>query len=106
MIKVVLFDADGMVIKKHPYFSLKLSEEYNIPSEKMKPFYKGGFLLCETGKADLKETFSERLKEWGVNKSVDAILEQWFNSESELDNRVVQSIKSLRSQGIKCYLST
>ncbi len=106
MIKTIFFDADGVIIKKHDYYSKELAKEYNISLESLNAFYKGDFLLCEAGKADLKEKFAPYLEKWGIKKSVDEILGEWFRYGNELDGRVVESIKNLRNQGIKCFVTT
>ena len=64
MIKVILFDCDGPIIKREKYFSQRLHEETGvvIDSQNEKSFFKGIFLQCETGKADLKQV----LPEWPI----------------------------------------
>lgn len=106
MIKTIFFDADGVIIKKHDYYSKELAKEFNISIDNINAFYKGDFLLCEAGKADLKEKFAPYLKSWGVTKSVDEILVDWFSYGNELDKKVVESIKNLRNQGMKCFVTT
>ena len=54
MIKAVLFDVDGVVIKKHGYFSDRYALDYNIPKDKVMHLFKTEFGECTTGKADLK----------------------------------------------------
>ena len=56
MTKVVLLDADGVVIKKGDgYFSDRFVAEYGAPAEEVRAFFKNEFRLCQVGKADLKE---------------------------------------------------
>jgi ABC-2 type transport system ATP-binding protein len=40
MIKAILFDADGVAINNHRYFSQRFSEDFNVPMEKIIPFLK------------------------------------------------------------------
>ena len=53
-IKAVIFDTDGMIIRSEKYFSQRFSDEFNIPMEKILPFFKNEFQLCLVGKADIK----------------------------------------------------
>lgn len=102
MIKVILFDCDGPIIKREMYFSQRLG----IPYEKLKDFFEGDFLLCETGKKDLKEELKVHIKSWGVSKSLDELMDFWFSNEAEVDRQMTDQIFLLRQRGIKCFLAT
>ncbi|HVY72807.1 MAG TPA: HAD-IA family hydrolase [Candidatus Paceibacterota bacterium] len=106
MPKVVLLDADGVVLKKTDgYFSDRFAEEYGAPKEDVLEFFRGPFKLCQTGKADLKEELKDRLPAWGWSKSVEEFLEYWFE-EARLDDDVVAVAQTFREKGVKCYLAT
>lgn len=108
MIKVILFDCDGPIIKRGKYFSQRLHEETGvvIDSQNEKSFFKGIFLQCETGKADLKQVLPEWLPIWQWKGSVDDLLEYWFKGEADVDQQMKDYISALRQKGIKCYLAT
>jgi len=105
MIKVILFDADGMLVITE-MFSVQYCRESNVPYEEILLFFKNEFSPCLIGQADLKEKVSPYLEKWGWNKSVEEFLEYWFESENHIDHRVVKVIKELREKGIKCCLLT
>ena len=103
--RVILFDADGMtLIPKR--FSEQIEKDYGIPWEKMKPFFSGPFQACKLGKADLKEELARALPAWGWTRSVEDLLTYWFSIGSDVNPDIAAAIKTLRSQGIKCYLAT
>jgi putative hydrolase of the HAD superfamily len=108
MPKAILFDADGVVLKKHhgEYFSVRFSREHDAPVEEVTEFFKTKFRLCQEGKADLKQELNPVLPKWGWDKDVDAFLEYWFTSDVEVDPEVIQAVQKYRKQGIKCYLAT
>ena len=106
MIKVIIFDADGVLIHSKRKFSILLAEKYGIPLEKTLPFFNGPFQDCLISKADLKETISPYLSAWGWTKGVDAFLDLWFQSEHITDEELVKYIQRLRRRGILCYLAT
>jgi putative hydrolase of the HAD superfamily len=108
MIKVVLFDCDGPIIRHNKYFSQRLREECDIELnvENLKSFFSNEFLLCETGKADLKQELAKRLQAWGWKKSVEELMDFWFKGEAEVDLEMKEYILSLRERGIECFLST
>lgn len=105
-IKVVIFDADGVVINSPGYFSVQYSKEFGVPTESMTPFFKGIFQEAVVGKADLKEILKPVLEDWQWKGSVDELLDWWFKSEHYIDERIVKEIRRLRKNGIKCCLAT
>lgn len=105
MIKAILLDADGVVIKKHKYFSQRLREDgHNIPEEKVKPFFQNEYKKVAVGKADLKKEVSKYLKDWSWEGTIDELLEYWFSAENEIDQKVLDTIGKLRKKRFKCYL--
>jgi putative hydrolase of the HAD superfamily len=106
MIKVILFDCDGVIIKKHRRFSEILRKEFDIADDKMSEFFQGVFLDCEKGRADLKAELPKVLKSWQWPEASEEFMRIWFESEQEIDREMKSYIISLRQKGIKCYLST
>ena len=106
MIKAILFDADGVVIKRHKYFSERLAEEFSVAREKTMPFFRGVFVQCVLGRADLKEEVAKYLYDWKWKRTVDELLEYWFSGEREVDTKLLKYIDEIRTSGIHCYLVT
>lgn len=105
MIKVVLFDADGVLIHTE-MFSRQLERDYGILSEKLDPFFATDFQRCLTGELDLKEAITSLLPEWGWQGTVDEFLEYWFSVEHKIDERLIAYAQNLRSKGIRCFVAT
>jgi putative hydrolase of the HAD superfamily len=106
MIKVIIFDADGVVINSPKRFSVRFSEEYNIALETVLEFFTKEFDNCVLGKADLKERIAPYLKKWDWKGNIDDFLKYWFGSEHALDSRVLNKVKELSDSGIKCFVAT
>jgi len=106
MIKIIIFDTDGMVIRREMYFSQRFSDEFGVPAEKIIPFFKNEFRLCLIGEADLKEELAKYLEQWNWHKSVDDLLMYWFEHERDIDKKIIESVKTLRKAGVRCYLDT
>jgi len=106
MVKIIIFDADGMVIKRGILPSEQFSKEFGIPLEKITAFFNKEFQLCKVGKADTKEVLKKYLPAWDWKKSVEDFLEYWFKFDSVLNEEMLKSIKDLRAKGIKCCLAT
>ena len=105
MIKVLLFDADGVLITGE-MFSRILAREHGISTEQTLPFFDGPFQECIIGNADLKETVSPYLEGWGWKTGVDSFLEYWFSCEHLIDQELIEYIQKCRKNGIKCYVAT
>ncbi len=108
MIKVILFDCDGPIIKRTKYFSQRIEEEkaLKIDHKRQKEFFDGEFLECEVGKKDLKEILPAWLPTWGWQGTVEELLKYWFEGEAEVDIKMLKYIKEFRNKDIKCYLTT
>ena len=109
MIKIALLDVDGIIIKlRSKYFSQKLVEDFGLQldADAIVKFFQNEFILCETGKADLKEELKKQIKIWQYPGTVEDLMKIWFEGEQELVPEVVNFIKKLRSNGIKCFLAT
>lgn len=108
MIKVILFDCDGPIIKREKNFSQRLKEEkgLDVHLEKETSFFKGEFLECEIGKADLKEVLPKWLPVWGWLGTVDQLLDYWFEGETQVNPAMKNYIINLRTKGVTCWLAT
>lgn len=74
--------------------------------EKILPFFQNEFQLCLTGKADLKQELTKYLSKWNWQKSIEDLLDYWFENENTLNKQMLENIKNLRDNGIRCYLNT
>jgi putative hydrolase of the HAD superfamily len=106
-IKAALFDVDGIVIVgRTRFFSERLAEEHNIPMEEVMKFFLNDLKPCSFGSADLKEQIAPYLTAWNWQGTVDDFLNYWFSSESTKDEVVLDIVKKMRENGIKCYIAT
>ena len=110
MIKLILFDCDGLIIKHEKYFTVRLAAERGVVLEdenaKQKEFFKGVFIDCETGKADLKEELQKDLGLWSWSSSVEELMEYWFSGEATVEKEMKDFVLGLRQKGFKCFLCT
>lgn len=106
MIKVILFDADGVVINKPKLFSQQFMADYGVSVDKLLPFFENEFQPCLVGKADLKTALEKYIGQWGWKKSIDDLLKYWFASENYSEVRLISDVGKYKALGIKCYLQT
>lgn len=105
MVKVILFDADGVVMMpREKYFSERFSEDYEIDYGEILPFFKDEFQACTLGKADLRKVLPKYLQKWGWKDSLDDFLNYWFTSECETNDELLNFIDGLRYRGEICCL--
>lgn len=105
MVKVVLFDLDGVMIKD-PIFSTVYAAEFGLTPEAMLPFLSGVFQKCTTGEADLKKEIVPFLEAWKWTKSVDELIAYWMTHHQNVDTMMVELVKQIRARGITVALST
>ena len=103
---VLLLDADGVVLKKHRYFSERYAEERGVAIAEITPFFKNEFVRCQAGQADLKEVLVPYLPKWKWDGTADEFLDYWFTHDTELDGAVLTEVARLRTAGTKCYLAS
>ncbi len=110
MIKVILFDCDGLIIRHEKYFSIRLAEQQGMTledeNEKQKAFFSGVFLEYETGKADLKDALKKDLGLWNWTGTVEGLIDFWFSGEATVENDIKDFILNLRKKGFKCFVTT
>lgn len=105
MLKVVLFDVDGVLANGTP-FSHQLERDYGITTAMTAPFFNGKFLECLVGSADMKQELTSHLQQWNWPGSVDSFINYWFTSEHVINVPLVSYAQQLRQQSIPCYLAT
>lgn len=106
MPKVILWDADGVVLKRAAeYFSVRAAREHGLPLEKVTAFFKTTFRECQLGKRNLLFELDKVLKDWGWQGSADEFLAYWFSTD-EVDQEVMAVVRDLQSQGVVCCLAT
>src|SRR5580693_3858173 len=105
--KAAMFDVDGMVLHGQR-FSDRYAEEFGISPEEMAPFFKGSFDKCIQGQSDLKQELINGgwLQKWHWSGTVEELLDYWFHTGDEIDQRVLSSVADLRAQGVICVLTT
>ncbi len=104
--KLLLLDADGVVLKQTSYFSTYYEKEKKLPEHTLTEFFKTEFVRCQEGKADLKEVLPAYLPLWNWIGTADSFLEYWFAYDLHLNPRVMERVKELQKKGIKCCLAS
>lgn len=107
MIKEVIFDADGVVLK--PYkkpFSQRLAERQGLLLGEVGKFFDNEYRLCVTGRMDLRKSLSNYLESWKWDGTVDELIQYWIQPEGIIDNEILNRVDILRTKGIWVGLAT
>jgi FMN phosphatase YigB (HAD superfamily) len=110
MIKIILFDCDGLIIRHEKYFSLRLAERNGLyladENKEQKEFFNNLFLKCIIGQADLKVELGKNLGLWDWQGTVEELMKFWFSGEVSIDQELKAFILNLRKNSFRCFLST
>ena len=104
--KVVLFDADGVTINHSTMFSDELETDYGITKATTHDFFFGIFQQCMVGKADLKEELAKVVGLWGWKGTVDELVAYWFSKGDQFDQKILDLVSRLRTDGVHCFMAT
>ncbi len=105
MIKIVLFDVDGVLLNGE-MFGAQLERDYGISNDVLQPFFKGPFPDAIVGQADMKQLLKPYLETWGWKGGVEDFVDYWFKAEHVIDQPLIDYIETLSASGIGCYLAT
>jgi putative hydrolase of the HAD superfamily len=105
MVKIVLFDVDGVLLNGE-MFSVQLERDHGITNAMMQAFFKNVFPDAIVGTTDLKQAIDPYLAGWGWQGSVDEFLEYWFKAEHVIDEPLIAYVNVLSASGVGCYLAT
>lgn len=106
MIEIVIFDTDGMMVRRAGRFHDRYAEEFGIQPGKLAGFFSHEFQDCIVGRKDLKDELQKRISEWGWDKSVDELLDYWFKGEQDINKQMLERVQGMREKGCVCYLTT
>lgn len=105
MIKVMLFDADGVILVGKS-FSTYLKIFSGLQQNNIQSFFDTDFKKCLTGRSDIKKELIKYFKRWGWNTGVESFLSLWFQSEHKIDMKLIGYIQILRRNNIICSVAT
>lgn len=105
MIKIALFDLDGVIIKD-PIFSSVYAQEFGMKPEDMLPFFSNEFQKCLIGEADLKHAILPYLPAWKWSHTADELVDYWIKHHQTIDTNVTDLIAGMRIRGMTTGLTT
>ncbi|MEO8513143.1 MAG: HAD family hydrolase [Ignavibacteria bacterium] len=109
MLKVILFDIDGVIIRPPQYYSSFLEEHgYRDAAKILNEYYADGpNIKCLEGLADPLNSIKPFLDRIGWKQTPREYFKQQFEYESGyVDHEIIQKITLLRSKGAVCLTAT
>jgi putative hydrolase of the HAD superfamily len=106
MIKAIVFDADGVIVRPKTFFVTRANELYGIPKQEFMAFIHGEFKLCTTGELELLDIVPKYLMRWNLSVEPRVFVSQWVEHEHHIDTALLEQIQTFRANGIPCYLGT
>ena len=105
MVQAVLFDIDGVLV--HPWrFRATLERDHGITPDMTAAFFKGPFIQCAQGQADVLEVLSTFLTSWGWPGSAADFVARWLSVENAPDEAVLGIVADLRRSGVPCFVAS
>ncbi len=109
MIKAILWDIDGVIIRHVDYFDKQLKEEnYHNPTENLREFRNTSInKQCDQGLIDPLEEIIPFLNRIGWKKSNTEYFDAQYQFEEQyIDYNLLRSIQKLRDTGYRCYITS
>jgi FMN phosphatase YigB (HAD superfamily) len=104
--KIILFDADGVLTLPEEFFSVVYARSHGLDPEPFEQFFRNDWKPFVTGKADLKESIAANPQLWQWDGDADGLLKFWFETEDVRNDELLNLIREIRAQGTACYLAT
>jgi putative hydrolase of the HAD superfamily len=105
MIRAIVFDIDGVLVKPMVFASVLL-REYGLGLDRTALFFEGPFRKCLLGEADLKTELLPYLPEWGWPHTLDQFVQEWFDADSTMNEEMVGFVRNMRRRNLPCYIAS
>ncbi len=106
MIKAIVFDADGVIVRPKTWFFVPAESIYGIPQKTFLEFIHNDFQRCIKGELELLDILPRLLKQWQVRVSASDFIRAWMEHEHHVDAVLLEQIQVFRASGTPCYLAT
>jgi len=102
----LLFDVDGVLVSPAFRFRDHLESAHGITPEMTAPFFRGRFIACLTGHAELADELEVYLRGWGCQGTPESFIAKWLCEDSNLDPSMLDLVAELRSRGYQCHVAS
>ena len=109
MLKAILWDIDGVIIRHQDYFHTQLEKDnYYKPQEILNEFRTTKLNnACDQGLLDPLISIMPFLERIGWNKSSEEYFDKQYEYEDKyIDDSLIERIQLIRAKNIKCYIAS
>lgn len=106
MLADIIFDIDGVLLKKKEHDFKVFAENSKINYAQAEKVFKEVFFECSIGERDLKEVITPLLINWGWEASVEEFLEKWFESDFEVNEKLLEKTQELNRRGHRLHVAS
>jgi putative hydrolase of the HAD superfamily len=105
MVRAIVFDVDGVLIRPWGFADL-LRERHGISRATTEEFFRGPFVTCLVGRANLEDTLPPYLARWGWPGSTHEFIRLWLESDDTPSADALAAVARFRRPGdIVCVAS-
>jgi putative hydrolase of the HAD superfamily len=83
-----------------------LAREHRITPDMTASFFKGPFLRCVQGQADVLDVLPTFLASWGWPGSAADFVARWLSVENAPDDAVLGVVADIRRSGVPCFVAS
>src|SRR5580704_14306386 len=91
----VLFDVDGVLVHPQLQFREYLERNHGITADMTAPFFRGRFMDCARGQAELSDELGVFLDQWKWRGTIRSFIEIWLREDDNLDAAILNLVASL-----------
>jgi putative hydrolase of the HAD superfamily len=111
MIKALMIDVDGVIVNGRPadgrHWGAELETDLRLSFAVFQDsFFKPHWEQIVTGRAGLRDRLESVLAEIAPGITQEELLKYWFQHDARLNDRFLQDLAVLRSDGLRAYLAT
>jgi len=104
--KIILFDADGVLTVPEDYFTVMYTRERGFDARPFSEFFRTEWADFVTGKRDLKIHIRDNPSLWRWDGTPDELIAYWCRSEDIRNEEMIELVKEIGAAGTPCYLAT
>jgi putative hydrolase of the HAD superfamily len=104
--RVLLLDADGVLIQPPVLFSRDYAMRRGLDPAGFERFFRGDFVQALAGRADLQDLITKHHDVWRYHGDPADLITEWLAAEDHPNRPLLQLVGELRAAGLPVYVAT
>lgn len=106
MDKTILFDLDGVLTLPEESFSVFYTSAKGYDITPFTHFFQSEWTDFVTGQKDLLQHIEDNPSFWKWDQPPRQLLDYWFEKEDVKNHELLEMVRTVRSNGTKCFIAT